>query len=266
VSTPKSTQSIASTRSYASYSTTLSRVKVSKEKGKGKGKDKWPLFEKLAQYTTDEYWHNLLLNCALGKFPRSIFYNGESLSYRRAKVNKSILLEQDGIEDYTRLITFFRGVGFSSGLDNQVNQERIEERQKDRQERCFNSWKEVKLPTLKEQFIQNYSTDLAERLNLTTKEYRHLLATLALASLFKKITTETVQMKEGKIEQITCIEVIGEQRGTRTFELIGLEEETGSSSLAEEALTPDQGKLYLEAWRKYLEDLERKQAFYQSLD
>lgn len=242
-----------------------------KRKGRPPKKVQHPLFARLSEFTLDDYWKEILRSCSLGKFPRYVSYKTDQLIHRRGRAATSITLtqEMDQAEHFKLVINFFRGIGLCSLLDNEDNKRRVDEKQKVIQAQRYETWKEIKRQQVKDILITNHIDDLCEQYNLTPKEYRLLQATVSIASLFKYISPTTVLMKEGKITEIIGFAVEGEDRGKRRFSFPYNVSDSGSVSpspmIRDDVEVSDQSKTLATAWTKYLDDMKRKQTFYQSL-
>jgi hypothetical protein len=242
-----------------------------KRKGRPPRKVQHPVFITLSEFTLDDYWKQILLSCSLGKFPRYVSYKDDLLTHRRGRASTSIplLIINTQAVDFKRVIDFFRSIGLCSLLDNELNQKRVNDKQKALQVQKYETWKDIKRQGIKDIILQTYINELHESLNLTMKEYRFLQATISIAMLFKYINTTTVVMKDNKIIDLIGLKIEGDERGKRKFSFpYSLCDNTSSSPsplVREDVEPPDQSKSLAVAWTKYLEDLRRKHEFYQAL-
>jgi len=240
-------------------------------KGRPPKKVQHAVFIKLADYTLDDYWKQILMDCSIAKFPRYVSYKDDLLVYRRGRSASSVALypNDTGAVDFKRIIDFFRGIGLCSVTDNEINQRRLDDQQKVLQAQKYEVWKDVKKQAQKDTMLQNYINELHERLNLTMKEYQILQSTVSIAVLFKYINASTVVLKDNKISEVVGLLVIGEERGSRTFSFpYSLNNSSSSSpaqSIREDAEPIDQTKTLGVLWIKYLEDLKKKIEWYKSL-
>lgn len=243
----------------------------SKKKGRPPKRVQYQVFLDLSQHTEDDYWKQLLVSASVGKFPRHITYKDERLVYRRAKVVSELSVSSDAntLEDFNRVVGFCKSLGFSSVLEDELNQQRADEQQRLQQMCTYDSWKDVKRQQTKTILLQSFIDQLCQEHNLSTREYQLLQSTISLASLFKYISANTVKMKDGKISELVGLQINGVVRGKRSFSLpivtgSGFDSASPALTFRDEEVV-DQTKLLATNWRKYCEDLHRRELFYRSL-
>jgi hypothetical protein len=243
-----------------------------KRKGRPPKKVQYQVFQVLSGYTLDDYWKQLLLSCSMGKFPRYVTYKDDLLIHRRGRVCSSIPLgnNHDQTTDFKRVIDFFRSLGWSSLQDNEAARRIVDDKQRSLQAQMYSCWKDIKRPQIKELLLGDFVQMLSETLNLTTREYEYLQAQVAIAQLFKAINAQTVVMANGKISEITGLQVEGEERGKRKFSF------HRNSSLVSATVSPgplvreevenlDQTKNLQNDWLAYCDNLRRINNFCLSL-
>lgn len=211
------------------------------------------------------------MECSIAKFPRYVSYKDDLLTYRRGRSASSVALYaiDTGTPDFKRIMDFFRDIGLSSVVDNELIQKKLDDQQKTSQALIYDVWKDVKRQAIKDAMIQTYINELHESLNLTMREYQVLQATVSIAILFKYINGTTIVLKDNKISELTGLVIGKEDRGLRTFSFPYSTSDSASSSPAlsirEDAEPADLTKTLSSLWLKYLDDLKRKAEFYRNL-
>ncbi len=193
--------------------------------------------------------------------PEYVTYKDDTLILRKGKVVDSCLIPsniEDG-EKFKLVVAFLRKfVGLSSSEDNILNKKKIADKQKDIKKLEYNCWKDIKKVNIKDTLLHLYMQDLSVRYNLTNKEYQLLQANLTIATLFKYIDNNTVIMANNKIDSIVDFDIVGDERGNRTFTFPVKNVTTKSThSKCEDDSCADNSKDLTSAWGKYLEDIKK---------
>ena len=243
-----------------------------KRKGRPPKKVQYQVFQVLSGYTLDDYWKQLLLACSMGKFPRYVTYKDDLLIHRRGRACSSIPLglAHDQTIDFKRVLDFFRSLGLSSLQDNEAARRIVDDKQKTLTAQVYNSWKDIKRPQLKEILLGDFVQNLSERLNLTSREHEYLQAQVAIAQLFKAINAQTVVMDDGKISEITGLQIEGDERGKRKFSFYRpsvVASATVSPGLLtrEDNEVPDLSNDLQSDWLQYCDNLRRVASFIEQL-
>ena len=193
-----------------------------RRKGRPPKKAQYPIFERLAAYTLDDYWKQLLLAAAHGKMPRFVSYRQDQLLYRRGRASSGTPCSEahDTPADFTRIIAFFHSIGLSSMTDQAVAARNIEEQQKTYLTTTYDNWRDIKRVQVRDMLLKKYLVKLRGELRLTAHEEEYLRAQLAIAQLFGAINSDTVRLVDGEIESIAGLMVEGIVRGSRRVSFV----------------------------------------------
>lgn len=243
-----------------------------KRKGRPPKKVLHPIFAQLAEFTLDDYWKQALLSCSLGKFPRYVSYVDDLLTHRKGRIIITSLLLDSTMDqpiNYTEVTTFFRGLGMASVIDNEINQQRVIDKQTAIEEPVYKNWKDIKKQQVKDNLLQSFMTNLYETLKLSNKEYRLLQASITIALLFKYLNCQTVIIENGIISKLVGLEIKEDEQGKRTFSFPYLTDEVSSDNLTplirETIDVVDQSKYIAVLWEKYANEVIRKNKWYDAL-
>ena len=177
--------------------------------GRGRGKIKksetitYPEFEQCSQYVDDQYWKDILHQCARKKFPRGFTYQEGYLKHRTSNI--SILLPDDLMARTQTAIYFFQENGkMYSRRDQALRQSQIENIIIQQLTDAALDWRKVatsknrRASHIKDYVDRNYG-------QLPLKIRNELITQIGAGFESKYITKEHVQFENGQILHIDGI-------------------------------------------------------------
>ena len=163
-----------------------------------------PLFARLRELTTDEYWIDALSACARGRMPIGVRYdpNVSSLSVKRGK-NREVyrVSPTDLPRSFATVMRIFTELGMSSAEDQDAKG-RLAETMGRRKADQFQSWREIKSKLKKHELIEEF----AHAVCADPRTAKRSAAILANGLQFKRLKGEDITMRDGKIVQIHGVE------------------------------------------------------------
>lgn len=172
----------------------------------------YPRFNDCQNFTFDEYWKNIFVNCACNKFPRGIRYdhNKNILYVREASnngVSSSIKLPNSSEELFRLMMIIFKdNLSLRSSQDIEKQNEELINIERAQKENLDCEWKKIKPRAVKDQLIMNYVVELKETFNLTLKETKKLLSLIEVGFQFKQLDSGDVEYSSKKIKNIQGLE------------------------------------------------------------
>lgn len=167
------------------------------DKKRGRRKDViYPLFEKYAQITDEDFWKKFLMECSYNKFPKGFEYKDGELIHRR---KQKLALSSNYEEAAREIIDFFRVLGrIKSPRDIELEQLEIEQ--------CKNTstvatlqWKNIKSNKMKKILIRRYS----QSLHTDNKQQYVLYDRVKNGFTLGYLTSKDVLFYNGEIKSIT---------------------------------------------------------------
>jgi len=210
----------------------------------------YPIFIQCSQYASDSFWENIFEDLAYGKCPYGTYISKDFLccSYK----NKDFSYKIEKKESQQIYQEVYNLLNKKLGLLSQ--KERLKKRKafKDHEESLKDSrktWGDIRKKNVKELLIELYVTRMKNEHYLTIKQARYLLSILFIAMVFKVITSNDIEYKDGKIEHIKGIEFLRKQIIVKR-DLYKLEASFAPTIILEK-------KLMVDIWDKYLKDLRK---------
>lgn len=162
---------------------------------------KYPIFIKCSNYTLDEYWKDIFVNCSLGRFPRGISYMHTQSQIKVTDPKKKIeyfQIKDDSTEMFKMMMFIFKEkLKMVSEKDKQRKKNDFENISVEI--KTFENWDKIKCKIIKEQFIDDYCVQIKKKLCLTLKETQQLRSLIRFGLLFKNIE---IIFSNGKIKNI----------------------------------------------------------------
>lgn len=157
----------------------------------------FPIFQELKNYTFDEYWRNILDQCASDNFPDGVKFKHNKLYFSlrdesRPK-GKDIVIElpRKASDAFLTIIDSFKNkLGLRSESDP------------DKKQNTETNWKKLKPKHIKDQLLLEYALSLQRKHHLSQKDLKQLYASILLGFQFKKLTTDDIVYKHGKVKKI----------------------------------------------------------------
>lgn len=159
-------------------------------------------FYDVSELEEDLFWKEQFLQFSYGNFPKGITYNGDALIHRRGK--KETRLELGDEKTIDDLITFLKQTcKIFSPSDSSDMSRIISEENEKLSETIPKSWSDVKKPTLKEQYLSAFVSEISTKKKLSKKDQDILKTIITLAITYKKLHSENVRFSDNRITEIT---------------------------------------------------------------
>ena len=247
------------TGSYA-VTTKISWKKKNKPRVSGKNKKNarnviYPIFEKCANLTEDEFWISVFNECARGKFPRSFYFKNNLITYRKGNKTKRLQIPTSPASAFNMILEFFQQEGgLLSKLDRKKRKKETEEMLQ-----CvkYKSWSEIKTEKIKEIVVIEFVEQLCKKHNFNLEQKKELITTIKKGFLLKYFTNSNIYMNDGRIVDIDGLlynkydniyeldEDYKSKKIGRKIKGLGIEEDKNQ-------ITID----FMERWIKYIDNLE----------
>lgn len=204
----------------------------------------YPIFKDCLEYANDDFWKLVFENLSNGKTPYGVFINDNTIysNYKKRgfsyhyndKTSETIFNELKHI-----LINTF---GLRTDKDLKLRTNNLQKIRKELDVQNKKSWKSIKKKSLKEQLLFNYIMLFKNTHSLTHIETRNLLNKIQVMMLFKQITPDDINCKDGKIISIDNIEF---DENENTFNLTHIQ--TNNDKIE----TPVKKKIMFDKWIKH---------------
>lgn len=165
------------------------------------------------EFTQDEYWREMLYNCACNKFPRGIKYNSlkRTLYVRTNPTGRmrteTILLPLDPNNCYETLMYVFTDLlGLRSEKDIEKSKKDIETARKKGVIDLNCEWKKLKPRSVKNNILMNFALSQIDECELDKKDVSKLYRLIQLGLQFKKLSSEDFEYENGVVYSIKGLE------------------------------------------------------------
>lgn len=166
-------------------------------KRRGKRKDiKHIIFKKISDISDENFWKELLLECAYGKFPKGFDYKDGELIYRRGI---KLAISPDPAEVLVQTKDFFKiHGGIKSPRDLEI--ERLEEEQYRQNALTIDSvkWKDIRSLKMRENILMHY----VKKLHHDPKHQRILYDKIKNSFTIGTLSNKDVLFQNGEIKTI----------------------------------------------------------------
>lgn len=173
----------------------------------------YPTILKCRDCTQDEYWKEIIYNCACNKFPKGIKYNHtkqlmhiKSIASGKTKT-EIVTLSQDVSSCYDTLMHVFKTLlGLKSEDDISQSRKSIEDARKNNDVDLDCEWKKLKPKTVKNHILMNFVVKTIDDLNtdlpVKSKHVAKLYRLIQLGIQFKQLMPEDFDYNDGIIHHI----------------------------------------------------------------
>lgn len=219
-----------------------------------------PIFEKLANLTDDIFWKTTFLDCARGKLPRGFTFKNNLLTFKKGNRMTCLELTSNLPESFTSTMNFFQSAaGIMSSQDRKKIRKKEEERILEQIEKDLDkNWKDIRKENLKEVLLNEFITEICERLNFDENEKRELITTIKKGIMLKCFNNDNIIMEDGKIVEIDGLIYDEKKRQYEIDDDYIVKRNRKFSSLGIEKIENKNNIVFIEMWQKYLENLENK--------
>lgn len=165
------------------------------------------------ELTKDEYWRDIIDNCARNRFPKGAKYNhNKNMLYVRSDVtgrvrNETITLPLDVKKCYETLMHVLKNLlGLKSDDDIKQSKQDIETARKKNDIDLDCEWKKLKPRTIKNHILMNYAISQIDEYGLTDKDVSKLYRLIQLGMQFKYLSSEDFQYENGVVHSVKGLE------------------------------------------------------------
>lgn len=208
----------------------------------------YPIFAEAAEYTLDEYWRGILLECSRGNFPKNLKYspNSNQLYVTRAdKKTETHILTNDETEVFQIMIHVLRNLlHMKSTRDIETESGEIDKIREQRVQKNGDIWKK-KTNGEKEQSIELFVSKLCKEYSLTPKERKHVLSVINVGLQFKRILPDNFELSSENSNTILKIPGLKFNSDKRFFYTEGVTKIENKSNTTVEKIYGD-----IERWGK----------------
>jgi hypothetical protein len=183
---------------------TLTRMYTDTNKSK-KQKSKvvvlYPIFEKCALLTTDEFWIDLFTKASIGKFKRGFSFKDNYLVFNKNK--DKIYLSSDPITAINECLYFFKTkAGIQSETDKMIERKLIEAKVVEANKNIQYTWGDFKKSKTKELFMDEYIASLIEQHQLNDNEKNQLKHILNYGIILGSFGSHNIIFENNRIQTI----------------------------------------------------------------
>ena len=157
-------------------------------------------------------------------------------------------------------MSFFQSAaGIMSKEDRKKIQRKEEEKILEQIEKeSEKSWKDIKKENLKEVLISEFILDICEKMNFNEEEKRELTTTIKKGIILKCFNGDNIIMEDGRIVEIEGLVYNEKTREYEIDEEYMIRRNRKETDLGIEKVKDKPNAVFIEMWRKYLENLENK--------
>jgi len=210
----------------------------------------YPIFIECCPHTSDTFWENVFEDLAYGKTPYGTYISKDFLccSYRKKHFSYKIERKnpkQVHDEVHGLLVT---KLGLCSPQER-VKQKKVFDEYENNMRISRNSWSSIRKKSVKELLIELFVTRMKTKHSLTLKQSRRLLSVIFMAMVFKVITSDDIEYKEGGIQSIDGISFSNGQ--------VIINRDLYNLNVKVSPIGVSGKKMMSDNWTKYLKDLKR---------
>lgn len=210
----------------------------------------YPIFLECCQYTDDVFWENVFEDLAYGKSPYGTYISKDFLccSYKKKEFSYKIEKKDAKVihDEVYNLLT--KKLGLLSQREKVKKKKAFTDLEETIKESRKN-WSDIRKKNIKELLVELYVTHMKTKHSLSLKQARYLMSIIMLALVFKVITADDIDYRDGRIYNIDGID-FEEKKVIIQRDLYDLEVNFGTNIVMNK-------KLMSENWEKYLKDLEK---------
>lgn len=210
----------------------------------------YPVFLECCQHAEDTFWENVFEDLAYGKAPYGTYISKDFLccSYKRKEFSYKIEKKDASLlyNDIYNLLT--QKVGLLS------QREKVKKRKafidiEDSIRESRKHWSDIRKKNIKELLIELYVTRMKNKYSLSIKQARYLLSIIMLGLVFKVISSDDIDYREGVIHSIEGIDF------TKKQVIIQRDFYTIEVSFAPNIVLDK--KIMADEWEKYLKNIRK---------
>ena len=213
----------------------------------------YPIFINCCKYTKDIFWENIFEDLAYGKTPYGTYISKNFLccSYKKKEFNYKIE-EKHPKTLYNEIYNLLnKKLGLLSHEERITKKKDFIDTEENIKESRKN-WNDIKKKNIKDLLIELYVSRMKYNYELTIKQSRYLYSVISLAMIFKIITQDDIEYKNGHIKKINGIDFDKKQIIIKK-NIYNLDYSNISSSYN----TLQERKLLSDNWEKYLKEVRK---------
>jgi hypothetical protein len=164
-------------------------------------------------YTQDEYWREIIYNCACNKFPKGVKYTAikRTLYVRSNNAGRirieTLSLPVDTSNCYETLMYVFTNLlGLKSEKDIEKSKKDIETARQQNNIDLNCEWKKLKPRSVKNNILMNFALSQVEDYGLDKKDVSKLYRLIQLGLQFKKLSSDDFEYENGVVLSIKGLE------------------------------------------------------------
>lgn len=165
----------------------------------------YPYLLECCNYTTDAYWKSIFTNLSCGIPPHGVYIHKDFLVCNyKDKAFSYKLLQKNPEELFSDIHKLFKNkLQMFSRDDILQKQYEIDGLNK---KIVYSSWGDIKRKNIKDTLVENFVLDMKNKYYLTYNQTRDLLNIINVGLIFKYISYKDIEMIDGKITNISCID------------------------------------------------------------
>lgn len=213
----------------------------------------YPFLVKCSTHMPDEFWKSIVMNLALGKYPKCIYFSNYTIfsTTKKVQISYSIPLNRPEKEVAQEIYSFLlENTSLSSLDDNIKKKEMIALRKKNII--MSEKWSMIKKKNVRELIMINYVLREKKERKLSWDKSFELLSLIKLGFIYRLQASKDVEYSNGEIQSIKGI-VFNPQLGCFENHKLKKRIERGDHEIVVEANNDDEEKTD-EDGRKFLSD------------
>ena len=167
----------------------------------------YPFLVECCRYTDDTFWKNIFEELAFGTTPYGTYlvkdhltcgYKDKEFAYKIEKKSPEILYKEITILLKEKLGLLSR--------EEIIRKKTESKKYEENNEKLKNDWLSIKRKNIKDLLIERYVIKMKRKHSLTTSQAKYLLSVIFIAFIFKTLTPEDIDYRNGEILNIEGIE------------------------------------------------------------
>lgn len=210
----------------------------------------YPIFLECCQYADDTFWENIFEDLAYGKAPYGTYISKDFMCCSYKKKEFSYKIEKKDVEimyqEVYNLLT--KKLGLLSQRERAKKRKAFVDLEESIKESRKN-WSDIRKKNMKELLIELYVTRMKIKHLLTIKQARYLMSIIMIALVFKVITADDIDYRDGRIHEINGIDFTKNQIFIER-DMYNIEVSFAPNIVLDKKIMSDE-------WEKYLKNLRK---------
>ena len=222
----------------------------------------YPFLVKCSNHMPDEFWKSIVMNLALGKYPKCIYFSNYTIfsTVKKVQVSYSIPINRPEKEVAHEIYLFLlENTSLSSMDDNIKKKEMIALRKKNFV--MSEKWSMIKKKNVKELIMINYVLREKRERKLSWDKAFELLSLIKLGFIYRLQASKDVEYSNGEIQsikgivfntQLGCFENHKLKKRFDRYDREGQLEGSNEGGVDEEKSDEDGRKFLSDQWERYI--------------